>query len=177
MNWQSFIYALQNPHRTIFKWSRKEKKVESTTATKYLYSFLMLFYYNNYYLFNDFCSRVANGQRYHTHSHTHTKFWAMACREFLILNSIAHCSVLVDTMGPSKRFYSFYFYFCFVLCLFSLYLASLKRQWDALWWENVEANKMECEKESSNLLQKLDRFNSFLFSCDAFEEKTSNRIR
>lgn len=159
------------------EWKRKEKKVESTTATKYLYSFLMLFsviisLFIQWFLFS--CGEWSEI----SHARTHTAFWAMACREFLILNSIAHCSVFVDTMGPSKRFYSFYFYFCFVSCFSSLSLPLRLNVSVMLCAERMlKRIKWNVEKRAATCFKKLDRFNSFLFSCDAFEEKTSNRIR
>lgn len=156
MNWQSFIYALQNPHRTIFKWSRKEKKRrwnQQQQRNIYIH-FLCLFRLLYYYLFNDFCSRVANGQRYHTLAHTpHFEPWHAENFWFWIALRIVQC--LLIQWGQASDFIAFIstFVLCRVVSL-SRSLASIKRQCDALCWENVEANKMECGKESSNLLQK-----------------------
>lgn len=118
-----------------------------TTEKKIFIHFLYVSFLLLYYLFNDFCSRVENGQRYHT------KFEPKACREFLILNSIAHCWY----NGASKRYiHSIYFYFCFVL-FFSLFQTcdAVMREWKRL--KDLE------KKRAATCFKKLDRFNSFLF--------------
>lgn len=154
LNWQSFIYALQNPHRIIFKWRVKEKKMGMNTIWKktlwYLFISLSALFF--FYLFNDFfCSRVVNGQRYHT------KFWAMACREFLILNGIAHCWY----NEPSDIIHCFYFTFVLVF-LVSVFFSFVFQIFDAVWLENereqrckkIQSGGRRGENESSNLLQK-----------------------
>lgn len=151
-----YLRIIQNPHRTIFKWSGKEKNrrwnQQHQQQQRNIYSFLMLFsVIIIFYLFNDFCSRVANGQRYHTLTHTpNFEPWHAENFWFWIALRIVWCWLI--QWGQASDFIAFIPYFCFVWCFF--FCSRPKRQCDALWWENVEANQMECEKESSNLLQK-----------------------
>lgn len=43
LNWQSFIYALQNPHRILFKWSRR--KEDGNNGKKIFIHFLYVFFF------------------------------------------------------------------------------------------------------------------------------------
>lgn len=136
------------------EWKRKEKKVESTTATKYLYSFLMLFsviilLFIQWFLFS--CGEWSEI--------SHTKFEPWHAENFWFFFSfwIEHCALLIQWRLASD---SFYFFFTFVLFSLSLTLPNLwwccdERMKTAIRWRR---RKREQQQPASKNLTGLIRF-------------------